>query len=179
VLEDIWKYLRRASQETGASLGCASQATKLLRFRPYGARLVHEFKCFGASQWIQFFNWILKNVHDGLIDPQLLFVTDEAHFHLSSYVNSQNTQIWSDENPHVVRHIVLHDIKIGIWCAVSPRQIIGPVCHEILNLDSYGRNIFEPFFEQLIDGERQYGNFQQDSAAVNAARNSVSVLQKV
>lgn len=87
-------------------------------------------------------------------------MTDEAHFHLNSYVNPQNTQIWSDENSHAVHQI-----------------IIGPVCHKTLNLDCYVTNILEPFFERLIDGERQYGYFQQDSAAVHAARNSVSVLQ--
>lgn len=62
----IWKSLGWASQETGAPVGSGSQATKLIRFCPYGARLVHEFKCFGALQGIQFFNWILKNIHDGL-----------------------------------------------------------------------------------------------------------------
>jgi hypothetical protein len=78
-LEDIWKSLIWASEE---SVGSASQATKLIRFHPSGARLVHEFKCFDASQGIQFFNWILKNMHNELVDSQLLFVTDEAHFHL-------------------------------------------------------------------------------------------------
>ena len=32
----------------------------------------------------------------------LSFFTDEAWFHLSGYVNSQNTRIWAAENPHSV-----------------------------------------------------------------------------
>jgi hypothetical protein len=32
-----------------------------------------------------------KKLHDGLADPQLLFVTDKAYFHFSCYINSQNT----------------------------------------------------------------------------------------
>jgi hypothetical protein len=89
---------------------------------------------------------MLKNVHDGLVDPQLLFITGKAYFHLSSYVNSQNIIIWSDENPHAVDQILLHDIKIGVWCAVSARRIISPVFyHEIVDSDQYIRNILEPF----------------------------------
>jgi hypothetical protein len=114
MLEDIWKSLLWASQEAGVPVGSASQATELIRFRSYGARLVHEFKDFGASQGIQFCNWILKNMHNGLVDPQLLIVTDEAHFHVNSYVNPQSTQIWSDENPHAVNQILLHDMKVGV-----------------------------------------------------------------
>jgi inhibitor of nuclear factor kappa-B kinase subunit alpha len=123
---------------------------------------------------------MLKNVHDGLVDPQLLFITDEAYFHLSGYVNSQNTRIWSDENPRSVHQIPLHDIKIGVWCAVSARRIIGPIFyHETVNSDRYVRHILEPFFEQLTDDERQYGYFQQDNATAHTARNSISALQEV
>ena len=28
------------------------------------------------------------------------FFTDEAWFHLSGYVNSQNSRLWSYDNPH-------------------------------------------------------------------------------
>jgi hypothetical protein len=54
---------------------------------------VNELKPADAPQRIQFCNWMMENVHDGLVDPQLLFITDEVNFHLSGYVNSQNTQI--------------------------------------------------------------------------------------
>jgi hypothetical protein len=30
------------------------------------------------------------------------FFTDAAWFHLSGYVNTQNTRLWSSENPHAV-----------------------------------------------------------------------------
>jgi hypothetical protein len=119
------KSLRRLSQQIGVSVGSASRATKLIKFRLYRVRVVHELKPVDTPQRIRFCNWMLKNVHDGLIDPQLLFITDEAYFHLSSYVNSQNTRIWSDENPRSVHQIPLHDIKIGVWCAVSARPRVS------------------------------------------------------
>jgi hypothetical protein len=106
------------------SIGSASKATILVKFRSY--EVVHELKPVDAPQRIRFCNWTLKNVHDGLVDPQLLFITDEASFHLSGYVNSQNTRIWSGQNTHAVHQTPLHDIKIGVWCALSARGIIGP-----------------------------------------------------
>jgi hypothetical protein len=96
------KSLRWLSQQIGVSVGSASRATKLIKFRPYTVRVVYELKPVDAPQRIRFCNWMLKNVHDGLVDPQLLFIADEAYFHLSGYVNSQNTRIWSGENPRSV-----------------------------------------------------------------------------
>jgi hypothetical protein len=159
---------------------CASNVTKLIKFRPYRVRVVNDLTPVYTPQRIWFCNWMLQNVHDWLIDLQLLFITDEAYFHWSGYVNSQNTWIWSDEKPHAVHPIPLHYIKIGVWCAVSARWIIRPMSyHETVNSDRYVRNILEPFFEQLTDDERQYGYFQQDNATAHIARNSMSALQEV
>lgn len=36
---------------------------------------------------------MMKNVHDGLIDPQLLLITEEVYCHLGGYVNSQDSQV--------------------------------------------------------------------------------------
>jgi hypothetical protein len=72
-LEDIqvwmqispWKSLRRLLQEI-LSVGCASNAAKLIKFCPYGVRVVYELKLVDAPQRISFCNCMLKNVHDGL-----------------------------------------------------------------------------------------------------------------
>lgn len=45
--------------------------------------------------------WLLNSFHDAIIDPNLLYMSDEAWFRPSGYVNSQYSQIW-DENPHVL-----------------------------------------------------------------------------
>jgi hypothetical protein len=70
------KSLRRLAQETGVSLGSPFIATKLIKFRPYKIRVVHELKQQDYAARIRFFNWLLQNVHDGIVDPQLLFMTD-------------------------------------------------------------------------------------------------------
>jgi hypothetical protein len=68
-----------------------SKATKLRKFCSYRMIVVHELKPIDAPQRSQFCNWMLKNMHNGFVDTEFLFITDEAHFCLSSYVNSQNT----------------------------------------------------------------------------------------
>jgi hypothetical protein len=61
------KSLRRLAQEAGVSL-----ATKLIKFRPYKIKGVQEVKQTDYEARIRFCNWLLQNVHDGIVDPQLL-----------------------------------------------------------------------------------------------------------
>ena len=174
------KSLRRLAQETGVSLGSARTATKLIKFRPYKVTVVHELKQPDHAARIRFCNWLLQNVHDGIVDPQLLFMTDEAWFHVGGHVNAQNVRIWSNENPHAIQQVPLHSEKVGVWCAVSPRRIIGPIFfHHTVNSDRYINDILNPFFDQLNAEERQYGYFQQDNATAHTANASMVAIQEV
>jgi hypothetical protein len=63
-----------------------------------------------------------------------------------------------------------------VWCAVSPRRIIGPIFfHETVNSDRYVNDILNPFFNQLTAEERQYGYFQQDNATTAHTANAAMV----
>jgi hypothetical protein len=96
------------------SVGSASKAPKLIKFCSYGFRLVHELKTVDALQRIQFCSWMLKNEHDGLIDLQLLVIVSKAYLHLSVMLILRT-------HKSGVHQIPLHDIKIGMCCAVSAR----------------------------------------------------------
>jgi hypothetical protein len=61
---------------------------------------VQEHKPIGPAERIQILN-LLKIVRDGVIGPQLLFITGKSYFFISGYVNSWKTLIWSDENSYV------------------------------------------------------------------------------
>jgi hypothetical protein len=61
----------------------------------------------------EYCHWFLNTFDDGLLEKTLF--SDEAWFHLSGYVNSQNMRIWSTENPHVYVEAPLHPQKIGFW----------------------------------------------------------------
>src|SRR5579872_6567962 len=79
----------------------------------------------------------------------LTFFSDEAWFHLSGYVNSQNMRMWSTDNPYVFTETPLHAQKIGVWLAVSRRRIIGPI-----------------FFDFTVNAERYRNNFLAELATV-------------
>jgi hypothetical protein len=68
----------------------------------------------------------------------IFFSTDEALSHLSGYINSQNSSVWSAENPHSLHENPLHSSKIGIWCALSRKQSVRPLFfQEIITAENY------------------------------------------
>jgi hypothetical protein len=75
-------------------------------------------------------------------------------------VNSQNNQYWSVENPRFIHKLPLHDKRIGVWCAISARRIIGPIIYnDTVNAARYVNNILSPFFAELTEEERLYTVF--------------------
>jgi hypothetical protein len=62
-----------------------------------------------------------------LLDPKLKFFADEAWFHLSGYVNTQNNRYWNSINPRQTFEVLLNDQKIGVWCAIAATRIIAPI----------------------------------------------------
>jgi hypothetical protein len=64
---------------------------------------------------------------NGFLVPKLTFFIDEAWFHLSGYINAQNNRYWSSINPKQTFELLLHDQKIGVWCATTASRIVGPI----------------------------------------------------
>ncbi|KAJ4434556.1 hypothetical protein ANN_23118 [Periplaneta americana] len=54
-----------------------------------------------------------------------MLMSDEAHFHLSEYVDKQNFRYWSPTNPYEMHEKPLHSIKVTVWCAIASFGIIG------------------------------------------------------
>ncbi|GBN44701.1 hypothetical protein AVEN_44808-1 [Araneus ventricosus] len=59
-----------------------------------------------------------------------LFWTDEAHFHIHGYVNTQNCRIWAKENPFGNQPLPLHSEKVSMWCWFTVSFIVGPFLFE-------------------------------------------------
>jgi hypothetical protein len=76
---------------------------------------------------IRYSGWFKESVFKRLIDPELTFYTDKAWFTLCAYINSQNNRHWSTENPDALHEVPLHDLKLGIWCAISVQKVTGPM----------------------------------------------------
>jgi hypothetical protein len=82
---------------------------------------------------------------------------------------------------HRLTHkVLLLPVKVGVWCAVSARRIVGPVFfNETINCERYVQVILRQFFPELKEKERICGWFRQDSATSHTARMSMQALSNV
>jgi hypothetical protein len=75
---------------------------------------------------------------------------------LTGHVSTQNTQMWSDENPHDIQQAPLESVKEGVWYA--GQQIMAPTFfHQTMNSDQCMRNTMNPFSNQLTADEDSMG----------------------
>ena len=66
--------------------------------------------------------------HPDFLD--LIFFSDEAHFHLSGQVKKHNMRFWAQAQPHghVLRPLSVK--KVTVRCAIGRNGIIGPYWFE-------------------------------------------------
>lgn len=103
------------------------------------------------------------------------YFSDEAWFHLSGYINSQNFRTWSTENPHTFTETSLHPKKIGVWCAISRTKIIGPIFFEnTINAERYADILYD--YIALLPRDERDAYFQQDGARAHTAGVTHSLL---
>lgn len=160
------------------SYGSTHRAVRKLHLHPYKVSMVQELLPLDHEKRVSYCNWFNNNLNDdNLLD--LTFFTDEAWFHLSGYINSQNYRTWSADNPHVLMETTLHPIKIGVWIAISRRRVIGPIFFEdTVTAERYRENILQPFFNELHDDELHNGYFQQDGATAHTANTTLEFLRE-
>lgn len=162
----------------GLSVGtCHKAVTKNLHMFPYKVSVVQRLLPLDFEKRMRFCQWFNENLNnDDILD--LTFFSDEAWFHLSGYVNSQNYRTWGTENPYQFVETSLHPIKVGIWVAMSRRRIIGPIFfNENVTAERY-RGILSQFIDEIHDDELQHGFFQQDGATAHTARETIRYLQE-
>lgn len=60
----------------------------------------------------------------------ILFCTDQAWLQFSGYINSQNSTVWSAENPHALYESPLYSSELVFHAQVSRKWIVGPLFFE-------------------------------------------------
>ena len=123
---------------------------------------------------------------DGVISTVIM--TEEAHFHLSGYVNKQNYHYWAPENPQQLQQRPVYSERLTVWCGIASFGVIGPYFFEenegaavTVTSKRYVamlRNFCEPELRSRgIDLSSVW--FQQDGATAHTARASKSVLREM
>jgi hypothetical protein len=115
-------------------------------------------------------------------------MTDEANFHLSGNVNSQNCHCQATENPRNIHQKPLHSENVIIWCGVASFGVIGPYFFEdeagravTVNSDRY-TEMLSTFLEtelQRLGVETQTLWFQQEGATAHIARTAMRQLNEM
>ncbi|KAJ4438346.1 hypothetical protein ANN_14288 [Periplaneta americana] len=113
--------------------------------------------------------------------PNLL-TSDEAHFHLTGFVNKQSFRYWSDTKPQLLHKTSLRSSKVTCWCSVARFGIIGPYFFE----DPQGRTVTltSERYIQILNTflvpelRRTYGS-KQDGATAHTANISMNRLRQL
>ena len=180
VLENPTTSTRRIAQQVGCSQSTVVNTLKQSKYHPYKVRRVQTLRPADKPKRLEYCNWlngILTQHGTELMNK--MFYSDEAWVYLTGNSNKQNSRVWAIENPHAYEESLLHEQKIGIWCAMSRQRIIGPVFFEnTITADRYITDILEPFIAQLTEDEIEYAWFQQDGASAHTANVSLNFLEQ-
>jgi hypothetical protein len=104
------KCIRRLSQETNVAASTVHKAIReKLKLYPYRMSALHELEPTDNAKRLQYCDWFDTFTQEKRRRcSDVTFYTDEAWFHLSSCVNSQNSRLWSSENPLALHESPLH-----------------------------------------------------------------------
>ncbi|KAJ4432161.1 hypothetical protein ANN_20777 [Periplaneta americana] len=172
------KSVKKLTVEIGVSYGNAHKILrKKLGMFPYKVSVVQELKPPDFTARLKYCHWFEQQMTNEILNQT--FYIDEAWFHLSGYVNSQNFRIWNANNPYEFIETPLHAEKIGVWAAMSRRRITGPIFFdETVNATVYREQLLQKFFEEVHDDELQKRYFQQDGATAHTAGSTINFLEE-
>ena len=79
--------------------------------------------------------------------------------------------------PNAIHEEPLHSEKIGVWCGMSLRRIIGPIFFYASITKAAYMEIINTFVYQLDDVELSIGYFQQDGATSHTSHASIAEIK--
>ena len=125
------KSTRRLSQEVGISRTSVRRVIhKGLTFFPYKMQILQQQTDANKRERLEFCPSISERMENnpGVLD--LIFFSDETHFHFIGHVNKQDMRYWEPNQPY--EHILppLSKKKVTVWCAIGKGGIVGPFFFE-------------------------------------------------
>ena len=101
-----------------------------LHFYLYKIQVTHALHEHDYVNRVNFCHTFLQLISQNQELVNNLLMSDEAHFHLSGFVNKQNFHYWSATNPTELHERPLHSSKVTLWCAIPSFGITSPYFFE-------------------------------------------------
>ena len=103
VSNDPSKSIRKLAQEVNGSYSTVWRILrKDLGLTPCKVTIHHQLTASDQEQRVNFARWFSQNCESDSAFSENIWLSDGAHFHLDSAVNTQNCRIWATERPDVV-----------------------------------------------------------------------------
>ena len=87
---------------------------KDMHYHPYKIQVAQELSELDKVGRLQFCNEFLDLVKSKSDIVNTLLMSDEAHCHVSGYVNKQNCRYWATNNPHELHQRPLHGANVPV-----------------------------------------------------------------
>lgn len=134
-----------------------------LHMHPYKIQLVQQLNVADYILRLEYSRAFLNLVEAEQNFVNNFWMSDEAHFHLSGFVNKQNSRFWGTANPQSLHQKSLHTTRVTVWCAISANRIIGTYFFEdndrrvtTVNSDRYRQMILNFFLPRLRDAQAMW-----------------------
>jgi len=125
------KSIHRRSQQLSIPRSSLQRIlSKDLHMHAYEIQLVQQLQTADHQKRRRFCEWIEERLAVDEHFVKNIIFSDEAHFHLSGFVNKQNCRIWGNENPRVTHEHQMHPQKTIMWCGFWSGGVIGPFFFE-------------------------------------------------
>ncbi|PNF23437.1 hypothetical protein B7P43_G10587 [Cryptotermes secundus] len=177
VREDIERSPRRSALRHATSVGLSEASVrrilhKDLHFYPYKIQITHALQEHGYENKDDFCQTFLQLINQNQDIVNNLLMSDEAHFHLSGFVNKQNFHYWSATNPKEIYERPLHSSEVTVRCAIGKAvTVTGPRYVHVLE------SFLAPALARLPVKEEKF--FQQDGATCHTARISMAAVNNL
>ncbi len=169
--------VRKLSAAVSVSRPSTHRLLKELKLYPYRFSVRQELKIPDYHRRLVYCRWLRNFIRPGIAKFDNVFFSDEAWVHLDGYVNAQNYRLWASENPEAFVEKGLHPQKLGIWCAISRKRVVGPFFFsQTINAERY-QAIITDFIASLEPEERDCW-FQQDGATAHTAESTIAFLKE-
>lgn len=181
ISDDPTQSVRGIARDTTIPKSSVQRILRLdLEIFPYKIQMFQRLEGDAQEKRLKFCEDICEEIDQGHIDINKIIFSDEAHFYLDGYVNSQNYRVWGSEKPEVTATKPLHPERVTVWTGICASGILGPYFIRNKSVDKtvYKRILTKAFDEAASKGWIDDYHFQQDGAAPHIEDNNMRLIRE-